>query len=177
MGRVESAIDERRSARGSGGRPSVVAMFAVVVVNNWEVSGGRSKEISLVMLSARWSDGVARAFAEVEATPSATFISFYLHIHFPTLIISYEPRRKYARVFSTVYIPAYIRVLGITLLMSHLCLPSNRWIACFYARPTSFDYDERCQSLFSPSTTSNRHPRYPGLQEITPLQLALHIWL
>jgi hypothetical protein len=28
MGRVESAIDERRSARGSGGRPSVVAMIA-----------------------------------------------------------------------------------------------------------------------------------------------------
>jgi hypothetical protein len=34
MGRVESAIDERRSARGSGGRPSVVAMIAVVVLGS-----------------------------------------------------------------------------------------------------------------------------------------------
>ncbi len=34
MGSVESAIDERRSARGSGGRPLVVAMIAVVVVDS-----------------------------------------------------------------------------------------------------------------------------------------------
>jgi hypothetical protein len=39
IGRFESVIDERRSARGSGGRPSVVAMFASVVVINSEVSG------------------------------------------------------------------------------------------------------------------------------------------
>jgi len=36
IGSVESAIDERRSARGSGGRPSVFAMIAVVVVGNWK---------------------------------------------------------------------------------------------------------------------------------------------
>jgi hypothetical protein len=34
MGSVESAIDERRSDRGSGGRPLVVAMIAAVVVDN-----------------------------------------------------------------------------------------------------------------------------------------------
>ena len=34
IGRVESAIDERRSARGSGGRPSVVAMIVLVVLGN-----------------------------------------------------------------------------------------------------------------------------------------------
>ena len=33
IGRVESAMDERRSAKGSGGRPSVVAMVVVVLIN------------------------------------------------------------------------------------------------------------------------------------------------
>jgi len=45
IGRVESAIDERRSARGSGGRPSVVAMIAVVLLDNGKSVWSLSKEI------------------------------------------------------------------------------------------------------------------------------------
>jgi hypothetical protein len=32
IGRLESAIEERSSAKGSGGRPSVVAMVVVVLI-------------------------------------------------------------------------------------------------------------------------------------------------
>ena len=47
MGRVESAIDERRSARESGGRPSVVAMIAVVVVDNCKSVWSWFKEMEI----------------------------------------------------------------------------------------------------------------------------------
>jgi hypothetical protein len=33
IGRLESAIDERSSAKGSGGRPSVVAMVVFVLIS------------------------------------------------------------------------------------------------------------------------------------------------
>jgi hypothetical protein len=46
MGRVESAIDERRSARGSGGRPLVFAMIAVVVVDGCKSVWSWFKEMS-----------------------------------------------------------------------------------------------------------------------------------
>lgn len=39
IGRLESAIDERSSARGSGGRPSVVAMAVVVLIEGRRGSG------------------------------------------------------------------------------------------------------------------------------------------
>ena len=45
IGRFESAIDERSSARGSGGRPSVVAMVVVVSIYLGNLSVRRSVQL------------------------------------------------------------------------------------------------------------------------------------
>ena len=47
IGRVESAIDERRSARGSGGRPSVVAMIALVLLDKCKSVWSWFKEMEI----------------------------------------------------------------------------------------------------------------------------------
>lgn len=44
IGRLESAIEERSSAKGSGASPSVVAIVVVVVSSGWSVCGSVSNE-------------------------------------------------------------------------------------------------------------------------------------